>query len=190
MIITTGKIRNAENAENAAGINFGAGGIPAHWKPMNPEDVPASTRLLRVRDWRTKLLAWALTCSRLPFAWGETDCGTLARTALGILFGRDVVPDIRPWRSARGAALAWRRHPPDRVFQELGAEVMPLAFARSGDVIVCAELGEAAGGHVLVVCVDGTIGLTSGDTGVMLIAVGDLPAEARAYSLWEIADRG
>lgn len=81
--------------------------------------------VIRVRDWRVHLFAWARDIRGQPFVWGETDCMSLAREALRLQFGRDVLPDIKPWDTVRKAHDCWKKIEDDgglpSLFGHLGA---------------------------------------------------------------------
>ena len=147
----------------------------------------------RVLDWRSRLLSWADAQVGMPFRWGTTDCASLARGALAICFGRDVVPSIPNWRSARRATSLLRRHGSVRaVMLHLGAEQTTLAFARTGDVLVMPEPDESVGIEAVGVWLDGAVLLVSQEQGVHVVTRPVFPREHEVtlYSLWEIPERG
>lgn len=144
----------------------------------------------RVRDWRTRLLAWAATQVGRPFRWGETDCATLARAALAECFGEDVAPNVPRWHTKKGAAAALREHDPIHVLESLGAAKMTVGFARAGDIVQLIAEEDTLGGVALGVWIDGSCLITSRKAGVQIIPAAAMPRDSVVYSLWEIQENG
>lgn len=142
--------------------------------------------ITRRLDWRSALQAWAREQVGKPFVWGQTDCGSLARDALQIMFGRDVVPGLPRYQSW-GEAVAAK----DQIvlfsllFEGLGAQASAPAFMRAGDVVVAIEPGEDVGRESLMICLDGRKCLASTRLGVVILEV---PPDAQdvVYTLWEV----
>lgn len=140
----------------------------------------------RILEWRSRLLAWADTVDGKPFVWGETDCGSLARAALAECFGVDVAPSLPQWSTAKQAAAVLKKRTVIDILTALGAEQRPIAFARTGDIIIMTEADEV-GGVALGVWLDAAV-LLSSRTGVHTVAHPILPLDAVACSLWEVSD--
>lgn len=122
--------------------------------------ISTEPRLVRVRNWDVELVLWARRIIGAPFEWGRTDCGTLCRTAVDVLYGRGTAALAlgRPWQTLRGARGAWGRlggEWPSR----LGARAVPARFASGGDIVVSGgadddglpQLAVVLGPQVLVV---------------------------------------
>jgi hypothetical protein len=91
----------------------------------------------RAWDWEVRLSQWGIEHAGLPFAWGETDCASLVRDAMRVLYDRDVWESPTWYDSLAsayqtlqlvGGAPAW--------LLAHGATRMPLAFAQPSDVLV------------------------------------------------------
>lgn len=104
----------------------------------------------RVPNWDVALLQWAASVIGRPYRWGETDCGTLVREAHRLMYGEDLVPQVKPYRTKRQAL---NRHTSTggvrSLLLELGAHDVPIALAQSGDVLC--EPGDAFGACGMVV---------------------------------------
>ena len=147
--------------------------------------------MTRLPDWRARLLSWAESVRGQPLRWGKTDCGSLARNALEICFGRDVVPHVPRYHTARQAKKVVKKHGHAvQIVQEIGATfVESLSFARMGDVIAMNEPEERVAGIALGVwCEQFVVAATN--HGVVWLRRDALPLDAVAYSLWEIAEDG
>lgn len=146
---------------------------------------------MRVPDWRTRLVRWARRQERRPFIWGQTDCGSLARAALLEMFGADVVPHIprySSWAEAvRASAVVHAHGGFDGILRALGGQIVPLAFLRTGDIVVRPEATEDVGGHSLLVCADPPMCLVS--TRQYGVRWG-VPTDGTVWSLWEVAHNG
>lgn len=145
--------------------------------------------IYRIRSWRSALVAWAESLRGQSFEWGRTDCASLVRHAFTICFGQDVVPEIPRWTTATAAARVLAEYPIEDVLRELEAEVLPLSFARGGDIIVLPEPEEEVGRVLLMVCIDASSFLSvSRDDGVQIVGLEQItdPGACRVYSLWEV----
>jgi len=138
----------------------------------------------RVRDWRTRLVEWAALQVGQPFAWGKTDCATLARSALRECFGEDVAPEVPTWSTKKEAMRVLKQHQPLQILESLGAEQKSIAFARAGDIVSLPS--DDAGELALGVWIDGACLVSSKKAGVQLVPAADMPRDCIAYSLWEI----
>lgn len=63
---------------------------------------------MRPEGWEGRLLAYIASRRREPFKWGkrENDCCSFANGAVIAMTGRDVMKDVRNYRSEAGAARA------------------------------------------------------------------------------------
>ena len=145
--------------------------------------------LPRVRDWRTRLIAWSNAQIGRPFIWGETDCAALVRASLQECFGQDVVPGVPTWQSKREAIRVLKAHEPVKILEALGAVKTTVGFARAGDIVRANET-DVVGGIALGVWVDGGCLVTSVERGVVFIRAASMPRDGVVYSLWEILADG
>src|SRR3970040_964587 len=91
-------------------------------------------------DWRSRLHAWGTAQVGKPFVWGETDCGSLSRKALEMMFGVDIMPVLPVYNSWSEAVVA--KHQVARFgsfLTKLGALEGEPAFMRAGDIVVAPE---------------------------------------------------
>lgn len=140
--------------------------------------------LSRQRDWRAQLHRWARQQLGAPFVWGETDCASLARQALTVMFGEDLLPELPRWSTAREAVAVLAQHGAGvGLLVALGAQEVSLSFIRAGDIVVTEEVEETVGHAAYMVCLDRLQCITSTTDGV-----GVLNAEppCRVFSLWEV----
>ena len=145
----------------------------------------------RVLHWRSALLAWAEGLDGQPFAWGLTDCATLARKALEVCFGMDLVPECPSWNKPHEALRVIRDFGrPSQILTRLGAAPRPLTFVRAGDIIVMPEQQEPIGREALGVWLDGAVLLSDRERGAHIVARPIMPNDATAYSIWEVPARG
>lgn len=136
-------------------------------------------------QWRTRLLAWADGVRGQPYAWGRTDCASLARAALDEMFCRSVTAHIPRWTSKRTALRALADVGGiDTALRGLGAELVTLPFARAGDIIVTTDPDDPE--HGVLVYVDPWCVGSSGETGVQWVARAQLDPDSRVYTLWEV----
>lgn len=139
--------------------------------------------------WRTDLLSWSMAQLHQPFVWGKTDCGTLAREALRIMFARDMTPWLPAWSSRKEAVAVLREHGKiEEQIARLGPTAASLGFVRAGDLIVEPEPDERVGRRAVYVCVDGCQLLMSSREGVGLINSYLLNPESKVYSLWAVRE--
>ena len=133
-----------------------------------------------VSGWRPALMAWGERQRREGWAWGDTDCCTLTRKGLEILFERDV---INAEYSSRQGAHAWMRSQgatAARLLEARGASLQPAGTIDAGDVIV--RPGSDEGMPRIALALDSEVLLTSDPVqGPHWIAVKDLRRRHRAY---------
>jgi hypothetical protein len=134
----------------------------------------------RVPDWQRELLLWGERQRRRRWAWGETDCGTLLREGLEIVFGHPLMSidyasreEARAWMQGMGTSAS-------KYFERCGAVRQPLDELRGGDVIV--RPGMANGMPRLALALDDEVLLSSDPVqGPHWIGTKDLRRRARLY---------
>lgn len=148
-------------------------------------------KITRELEWRSRLHAWAASQTGRPLIWGETDCGALARQALATMFGREVLPSLPAWESALQATRVQAAHGPmGIILAAAGADVVPLAFMRAGDIVVHEDPEEAAGREAAFVCLDGRHCIGSTKDGVRQFRIELAAEDCVVYSLWELVVDG
>jgi hypothetical protein len=134
----------------------------------------------RVADWQCALLLWGARQRRTKWAWGETDCGTLMRQGLEVVFGHPLM-DIS--YASREEAQAWMRDmgtSASKYFERCGAVRQPVSELQGGDIIV--RPGTANGMPRLALALDGEVLITSDPVqGPHWIGTKDLRRRARLY---------
>lgn len=103
--------------------------------------------MIRVPNWDTLLFEWAMEQRGKPYVWGETDCGSLVRSAVGIISGEPAFAHVWPYRTR---AQAGRRLSEtggvSAVLLAAGWVAVPLTMAQQGDVLIMdTEDGPACG---------------------------------------------
>jgi len=145
----------------------------------------ARSDLTRVLNWDVRLVQYAGRLQGEAFEWGVTDCGTLVRGALTVLYDHDVLEAAlgAPWTSLRGAAGAWRAvGSVQSVLGALKAVEVPGAFVQAGDVGVFP--GEDVDGLPrLVVCIGARILTVHRERGVEVVWSSVLPGGTRFWRL-------
>ena len=134
----------------------------------------------RVPNWQRELLLWGERQRRMKWAWGETDCGTLLREGLEIVFGHPLMSidyasreEARAWMIEMGTSAS-------KYFERCGASRQPLDELRGGDVIV--RPGTANGMPRLALALDDEVLITSDPVqGPHWIGVSDLRRRAVVY---------
>jgi len=134
----------------------------------------------RVADWQCQLLLWGARQRRIGWAWGETDCGTLMRQGLEVVFGHPLM-DIS--YASREEAQAWMKEmgtSASKYFERCGAVRQPVSELQGGDVIV--RPGTANGMPRLALALDAEVLITSDPVqGPHWIGAKDLRRRARLY---------
>jgi hypothetical protein len=139
----------------------------------------------RVRYWETALVRWAREQAGRPYVWGVTDCATLARAALAVVFGRDVAPGLPVWKSQASASRIAKRTRVSDALRTLGAIESQAAFAGAGAVVTVPDDRVPGGESVCVVVSAGIALYAQHDTGVTLHRA---PEVGTAWTLVECAD--
>lgn len=136
--------------------------------------------MTRLRNWDVGLVVWAKQVLDLPFVWGETDCASLIRRAHRVMYGVDLFREVAPWSSLLGARKAVEAYGGvEDAMRRLGAQALPMAFARQGDVIVQAEALDDDFTGAAFLMVSGRLLSANPDTGVRLFPRSSLSPEAR-----------
>jgi hypothetical protein len=116
----------------------------------------------------------------MKWAWGETDCGTLLREGLEIVFGHPLMSidyasreEARAWMQEMGTSAS-------KYFEGCGAVRHPVGELQGGDVIV--RPGMANGMPRLALALDDEVLLTSDPVqGPHWIGASDLRRRAVVY---------
>jgi len=107
--------------------------------------------LLRRQNWDVALQAWADAQVGQPYAWGHTDCVSLAIAAIRVLYPQQD-PAALPAFPSKAAALRALAADPDLLVQSLewlGAVPLALGYTQAGDLLVAPT--DAAGEPALLV---------------------------------------
>lgn len=97
----------------------------------------AGAKMMRCRNWDVKLAEWANQRLGLPFEWGRTDCVSLVREALGIMYPDEFYVELPIWSDKEEAKVAMKQVGGIRgKLLSLGAKEHPILFAQSGDILV------------------------------------------------------
>ena len=131
-------------------------------------------------EWQRDLLLWGDRQRRRKWHWGETDCGTLLRQGLELVFGQ---PIMSIDYSSRDEARAWMEEmgtSASKYIEGCGASRQPRYTLRGGDVIV--RLGMADGMPRIALALDDEVLITSDPVqGPHWIGTKDLRRRARLY---------
>lgn len=143
----------------------------------------------RPQDWKSRLGAWAHEQLDKPFEWGTTDCATLVRDAVGVMFNGDVSADVRRYDSLRGAAevlaevggtLKW--------LEAHGSVPVDQNYIQVGDVVILPQEPEEIAEGAAVVVVREHVLVTSPNAVVSMVRLDSLPLSAivlRPPYVWE-----
>lgn len=97
---------------------------------------------MKVDNYDYKLIEWVNTQLGKPYIWGETDCGSLVRKGLNIVFGTDRFINTPAWDSEVVCRKIWDDlGGVDKAFLGFGARKTKGTFAQTGDVAVL-EIGK------------------------------------------------
>ena len=90
----------------------------------------------RVPNWSQKLVAFAIEQRELAFEWGRTDCGSLVRRGLELVFGEPVL-ELAGYASELEAERTMKQlGEAATVFESQGAASELLSRASGGDVVI------------------------------------------------------
>ncbi|MCL8385576.1 DUF6950 family protein [Xanthobacter aminoxidans] len=106
---------------------------------------------MRLPGWEQRLADLIAAYQGGGFIWGVRDCFRLPQDVARAVAGLAIWPDVRPYRTARGAAIRLARHGFSGVGDALAAVLpeVPPAHARRGDLGMVLEAGAQAGVVVL-----------------------------------------
>ena len=137
----------------------------------------------RVRTWDVDLEQWAAQLLGEPFAWGVTDCATLAIKSQRILYGVDVFR-LPTWKSKAKALRTLTDVTSIRAVLKAHARRVGRNFLQAGDLVLvgkgCAEL-ETDG--LMIVVRDYALA-TSPASGVTAVPLEAIPTTLTSY--WRI----
>uniref|UniRef100_A0A6M3XTJ9 DUF6950 domain-containing protein n=1 Tax=viral metagenome TaxID=1070528 RepID=A0A6M3XTJ9_9ZZZZ len=91
---------------------------------------------MRCPGWEYSLVAYANAQLGRPFLWGETDCFSLAREALGVILAPNPLANVPGYTSREEAdEVAGAVLDVADALERLGAYSRPISFAQQGDVV-------------------------------------------------------
>ena len=91
----------------------------------------------RVPNWDVKLVRWAETQFGEPFEWGRTDCGSLIKSGLRLIFGQPVLDEGLRYKDEESAVGVIRTvGTVARYFTQLGGVRLIPTRAAGGDIVV------------------------------------------------------
>jgi hypothetical protein len=137
----------------------------------------------RIRNWDVQATLWALDQVGKPYAWGETDCGSLYLSLLSEIYGEPLLEDCR-YDSIFGAmAVHERTGGALAALTALGAAPLELrAYANTGDVLIAPPREDEPFDAVMPVITDRYL-FTEPDGLVQLLPLAAAPADALPYRL-------
>lgn len=102
----------------------------------------------RVLNWDCKLVSWARAQTGKPFEWGKTDCVSLARGAIVVMYDEDLFPDL-DYTTMGGAARMLERYGTLMIaLSEKGAATIAPEHGRTGDILISPANGKLPGAMV------------------------------------------
>jgi hypothetical protein len=142
---------------------------------------------MRLRNWDVRLVHFQTEVLGASFVWGETDCASLVRRALEVMYSPDDIPlppKLPRWTTEAGALRAHKRFGGvSGALEAGGAQRASLAFVQQGDVLV--GLDPAGGVPGAAVVVQGGFLVASVELGVLRRRLRDLrrapPAELEVW---------
>lgn len=100
------------------------------------------SKSMKVDNYDYKLIEWVNTQLRKPYIWGETDCGSLVRKGLNIIYDKDKFNNVPLWDNEETCRKIWDDlDGVDNAFLKFGAKKIKGTFAQTGDVAVL-EIGK------------------------------------------------
>ena len=105
---------------------------------------------MKVDNYDYKLIEWVNIQLGKPYIWGETDCGSLVRKGLNIVYGKDCFGYILAWDSEVECRKIWDDlGGVDKAFLDFGARKIKGTFAQTGDVAIL-EIGKLLTASVVI----------------------------------------
>lgn len=92
--------------------------------------------MTRIPNWSLALVRWAERQNRLPFEWGVTDCGSLCRRGLELIFGAPILDAPFYATEAEAEKVMKQLGSAASYFATQGGSTELLSRASGGDVIV------------------------------------------------------
>lgn len=136
--------------------------------------------LTRVSGWRSQLLAWGEAQRYRKFAWGETDCASLVREGLGVVFGHPVMVLNYATRSEAKSTMRDIVKTASSYLEEHGASRIAVSEMQGGEVVVMPGLINKM--PRLAFAIDHDVLLTSTPhSGPVWMSKGDLALHALVY---------
>lgn len=138
----------------------------------------------RILNWDVEVTGWAIRQLDRPFAWGSTDCASLARAMLEVMYRDDLLPTLPAYSDRRGAEAVWRATGGARsILALLGAVPLPaLLHANTGDFLV-AEPRSDEPFEALIPVITNQMLITEPDRLVRLVPLIAHPTDAVAWRL-------
>ena len=129
----------------------------------------------RTPNWDVALVEYASVMQGRPFKYGSTDCGTLVRDALRVMYGKDMLRGMGSYRTLKAARKVSRSvgSVPDYLKDRLGCERIRRNFVQAGDIVVLP--GEDMRMPQLAVVVGGKLMVSVVDTGVQIVPMPKWP---------------
>ena len=90
----------------------------------------------RVPNWSQKLVAFAIEQRELAFEWGRTDCGSLVRRGLELVWGEPILGGPDYWSIASAEDTMKTLGEAATFFESQGAASELLSRASGGDVVI------------------------------------------------------
>ena len=108
--------------------------------------------IMKVDNYDYKLIEWVNTQLRRPYIWGDTDCGSVVRKGLNIIYGKDKFNAISTWDSEEICRKIWDDlGGVDKAFLDFGAKKIKRTYAQTGDVAVL-EIGKLLTAAMVISC--------------------------------------
>lgn len=105
---------------------------------------------MRVPNWDVLLFRWSVSVVGQPYEWGRTDCASLVRQAMTIVYGSDPF-DVRPWSTKRQALTRLKAvGSVEDALRAAGMVPVALRHAQGGDVL-CEAVSDGYGACGVVV---------------------------------------
>lgn len=137
---------------------------------------------MRIENWDSWLVRFALAAKGQRFVWGRTDCVTLTRRGLTQMLGVDPWQGhVKKFKTKRAALLEMNDIDPEITLRDTGATEAGYHFGTSGDV----ALGPTRDRHGLIavsLLLPGRKALVSTqELGVLILDKLELPSETRFF---------
>ena len=141
--------------------------------------------MVRVHNWDSRLVEFAMTMKGRKFQWGRTDCVALTRKGLIALYGRDPWKRSVPtWKGKVGALRMSVEFEGPKAADFLGTEAEELtpAFATSGTIALAPTRDEHGLPGLSILLPGQKVLISTPQTDVMIIDRFALPTGSRFYT--------